>query len=223
MNKEKYTWKKIGEETKIIKKNSINNEHLKARIHGYICGDGSIFIRNKNNREVGHLIKFYPDDLSMMNSFIKAMKIIYEKEPKIKKLKGYYSVIYYSKSITKDLLKHGPYGTKLWGLPKKLLVSKEAKKEWLKALFDSEAYVGKDHIKIQTVNPEGMKDVKSLLQKSNIYTREYQYSPKNPNWSKVYIIRISRLANLKTYQEKIGFTHSQKNLKLKKLISSKNR
>ena len=90
-----------------------------------------------------------------------------------------------------------------------------AKKEWLRAFFDCEAYVCRNHIKIQTVNKAGMLEVKSLLEEFDIPSRYYVYTPKNEKWKVNHMLFLVKEAR-KNYLDNIGFNHSIKQSKLKK-------
>ena len=70
---------------------------------------------------------------------------------------------YYSKTAAQDLLNTTKFGVLRWRVPFKILKTKEAKAEWLRAFFDSECYVNKSSIKIQCVSKNGIMGIKKLL------------------------------------------------------------
>ena len=122
-----------------------------------------------------------------------------------------------SKIVVLDLLNYASFGLKEWSIP--LLSSNKERINWLKGFFSAEAYVGKDCIKIQTVNKKGMKQVSNLLNKLDIEHKEYFYSPLKKNYSKVYIISILKKSSRMRYLNKIGFFHEKKRDKLRETLS----
>ena len=119
----------------------------------------------KNNKATHHIIKFYPDHISLVNYYTEAFEALYNYKPKLIRHPKFFSLITYSKSITQDLSKIGEFGKLSWRAPFKLFNTKESKKEWLKAIYDCEGYVGQKQIKIQTVNRNGILDIQKLLQR----------------------------------------------------------
>jgi intein/homing endonuclease len=211
-------WRKVQEEEKrYIQENEEKYHILKARILGFLAGDGNIYNGNgTTNRH--HYVRFYPDHESLVNAFCDAFFKTYNKKPIIKKLKNVYCLTVDSKTVVGDICKSALFGLKRWRVPFKSIPDKDSKREWLRAFFDCESYVGKNHIKIQTVNEAGMKDVMSLLSEFEITSNMYHYTPKNPNYSKVHIIRISKKNSLTRYLEQVGFNHTQKLQKLKETV-----
>ncbi|MBU2638419.1 MAG: hypothetical protein KJ955_05585 [Nanoarchaeota archaeon] len=75
-------WAKVfALQKKLFEKNSRKYPLLKARLLGYIAGDGSISIHKEKHSKEHHTIRFYPDDKSMLDSFLFAFNKIYEKSP----------------------------------------------------------------------------------------------------------------------------------------------
>ena len=66
-------WKKHHENEK---KNIKDIKHLKARILGYLAGDGNISVRNINGKELHHTIKFFPNHLSLIVPFNEASSVL---------------------------------------------------------------------------------------------------------------------------------------------------
>ena len=62
-----------------MQKSIRNNINLKARICGYLAGDGSVIIRKDNGNNLHHIIKFSPDHESLIKPFVQAFKILYKK------------------------------------------------------------------------------------------------------------------------------------------------
>ncbi|MBI2148967.1 hypothetical protein HYU23_04760 [Candidatus Woesearchaeota archaeon] len=209
-------WNKIHKKEKALIN---NNPILKARICGYLAGDGNILIRKLNNNPTHYITRFYPDHISLVNSFREAFIKIYKKEPKIKDNGNFFSLTIYSKIVVEDLLKLGNFGKLEWRAPMKILKSKNAKKEWLRAIYDCEGYVGKKQIKIQTVNEKGIGDIKRLLNEFNIDSKNYIYQPKNKKWNIVYILIINKKSERIKFLNEIGFNHTSKMEKLKKIAA----
>ena len=78
----KLRWKKkqctVKEQLKT--KNKPFQLELKARLWGYLAGDGSVFIiKEENQKSNGYNVAFYPDDLEMAKCFQEAFLEIYNK------------------------------------------------------------------------------------------------------------------------------------------------
>lgn len=193
------------------------NKHLplKARIHGYLCGDGSVSLRKEKNKTHSE-IRFYPDDLSMARAYSVALRVCYQKVPSIKKLNNYYRVYLNSIIVAKDLLKDGSFHSLEWSIPDWVLENPAYSKEWLRAFFDSEAHVGKREIRIQSVNKRGLLQIQQLLNDLSISSKFYSYQRKNLNWNTNYHLAVFGAKNKNSFLKKIGFNHS---IKLRKLIA----
>jgi len=154
----------------------------------------------------------------MLKKYCEAINYIYGKKVIIKKRVNFFSVRIGSKTIVSDLIKHAKFGIHTWNLPSKLLITNTLKKKWLKSFMSAEAYVGQNHIKVQTVNKNGMKLVGRLLKDLEIEHNYYEYTPKNPKHSKVSMIFISKKKSRIKYHKKIGFYHLKKTRTLKKTL-----
>ncbi len=211
-------WRKIQEkEKKYIQYNKNKYLHLKARLFGYLAGDGNILIGNRISN-FHHTVRFYPDHKSMIKPFCEAFVKVYNKLPKIKKLNTHYFLSVDSKVIVRDIIDNAKFGILNWEVPFNILINKNNKKEWLRAFFDCESYVGKEHIKIQCVNKKGIKQIKQLLSEFSIKSNMYSYIPKNKNWNINYILIIGKKEMRKKYLNTIGFNHQLKLAKLKKTL-----
>ena len=188
--------------------------HLKSRILGYLAGDGSILTGKNIGRNV---IKFFPDDESIIDSYKEAFLKVYDKEPKIFPLKNFYCLVVYSKPISRDLLNCGELSTSNWNIPNFVLNSNENKVEWLRAFFDCEGHVNNKSIDFKSVNKEGTFSIQQLMKSLGISSRIYIYEPKNPNWNTNYMLFINKKEDRLRYRNLIGFNHSTK---LKKLNNS---
>ncbi|MFH0752605.1 MAG: LAGLIDADG family homing endonuclease [archaeon] len=188
----------------------------KAAICGFLAGDGNVQIREKKSH---YDIRFYPDDELMLTEYLRALEYVYGKKASITMRDNVFEVVIVSRTLTEDIVSHANFGTKIWGLPYGLFSVPGTKEAWLRAFFSAEAYVGGKHIKIQTVNKEGMLKVSELLNELNIKHGFYEFQPKNEKHSRVSIIMIHRKEARKRFLEKVGFWHSKKTEKLRKTLN----
>ena len=212
-------WDKIQQKEKeYLMLNGSKYMYLKARLFGFIAGDGNITLDDKlRNRH--NTIKFFHDHHSLLQPFSEALLKVYNKVPHIKKFDKYYYLTADSKVAVQDMVNTAEFGVKKWRVPYKILIDKECKKEWLRAFFDCEAYVGKNHIKVQCINEIGIVQVAALLKEFNIESNKYEYQPKNKNWNKNHILIIGKKDMKKNFLEFIGFNHELKLLKLKNTLN----
>ncbi len=213
-------WNKVLESERKSILNTDEGLVLKAAICGFLAGDGSITIRKQNN-SLHCETRFYPDDEQMLNAYLDAVKKVYGKLPSVSKIKNKKKMFYVritSKTMTEDLVDLTDFGLYKWNPPENLFSVHGAKEAWLRAFFSAEAYVGPNHIKIQTVNKEGMEKVSKLLSDLDIMHNAYHYIPKNSMHSVIYILVIGRKEARKMFYKKIGFYHSKKTESLKKSL-----
>lgn len=196
---------------------------LKARLCGYISGDGLVKMRfNKNQKTPRYDFGFYPDDLMMAKSFNDAFFELYGRRFIVRKSKEYNNYILRGthKEAYLDLIKLGSFGTYDWNVPFEFLTTTKMKTEWIKAFFDAEAHVGKRQIQVQSVNKKGLEEVKQLLEEVGIITSKiYTYKRKQKNWNINYLLAILRKSEFKNYLKLVGFNHSSKKDKLKSLVA----
>ncbi len=212
-------WKKqIDKSLKDIDNSSAIYPELKARIIGYIMGDGSATIRKEKTYN-HHTICFYPDDTRMLEAFLDAFKKLYGFTPNVKKLQNHYQVRADSKAILTDLFKYGSFRSLEWCIPKKLLTSKLSKQEWLRAFYDCEGYVGPRVIAIQSVNKHGLQEIQNLLKEFEIKSQLYSYKRKQQTWNTNYLLYITRREERYKFLKNIGFNHFEKQKKLEKFAA----
>ena len=214
-------WKKYHkpiEEYIVINHQKFTKE--KARVIGYIMGDGSITNPKKDSRGIQHNdISFYPDDINMANLFVEDFEKLYLKKPKIKNLGKYYSVRVSSKPACDDLRKIADYSSLVWEFPDKTIKLREDKIEWVKSMFDCEACVNKRSIYLQSVSKKGIESVQRLLLELGVNVKVYVYHRENKNHSTNYILAIMGRENLLKYNNLVGFNHLNKSKKLKILTA----
>lgn len=211
-------WTKIiGNEKQRIA-NTTEAQILKAAICGFLAGDGSVQAR-KEKSFYRYQLDFFPDDALMLTTYCNALREVYNKIPSVVVRDNVYNVRLTSRTVTEDLLSLARFGVKKWTLPYELFLVPGAKEAWLRAFFSAEAYVGQNHIKIQTTNKEGMECLSKLLGELLINHNCYEYTPKKQNYSLVTIIVIRKKEALIAYDQKIGFFHKKKTDRLKKIVS----
>ena len=211
-------WEKIH--SKITLNNFFSKE--KAAISAYLCGDGSICIRQEKHI---YEIRFAIDDLILAKRIVNLFEREFNVSPIIKKIKsktatgpGYFNVRISSKPVGKHLLQIGSYGGLDWNIPLKL--DTESKKEWIRCFFDCEAYVNllKKQIQVKSINQVGLNNLKELLEEQQIFPKFYgPYKQKGENHNPYYFLIIYGKDNIRKYCEKIGFYHSKKINNLHKL------
>jgi len=210
-------WKKVRDrEEKFIRKNSASNRYLKMRMLGYLAGDGYVSVRNEGKN---YTIRFFPDHESLIKPFVEASQKLYGKSPGVKQLKNHYLLSLYSKTVVLDILEEGDLRSLVWRLPS--FNNKKEKVEWLRAFFDSEASVVGTRISLGSVNESGVKQIQELLKEFNVEAKIYKYIQKNDNWNDVFFLIITKKASVKSYFNEIGFNHSLKAEKLKRVLSTK--
>ncbi len=191
---------------------------LRARIYGFLAGDGNIQIGNMTTN-FHHMVRFFPDHNSLIKPYVKAFRKVFGKNPKIIKEQKHFCLLVDSKTVVLDIIKTGKFGLYKWRVPFSLLKDRTSKIEWLRAFFDSEAYVHKKYLRIQSVNKQGILDVKKLLKGFDINTSFYTYKPKNRRWNRNYILCIIKKNEITKYAKLISFNHTAKFKKLNKQIS----
>jgi len=215
-------WQKIHLGEKSLLKQNSDKYFLKARLCGFLAGDGSVMIRKDNDDKMHYVVRFFPDHDSLIEPFTESLFKVYNKKPIIKKNYSHNGLICYSKVVVEDLLGMTDFGLLEWRIPFNILVDKKSKIEWLRAFFDCEAYVGKNHLKIQTVNKKGMDDLEKLLLEFGIKSKRYIYHPKKKNWNNVYILLINSKSDRLKFLNTIGFNHKLKLSKLQNMLESPN-
>jgi len=210
-------WNRVhSAEEQLIRRNKKGNEHLKARVHGYLCGDGSVSMRREKGRPgaIHADIRFYPDHESLIRPFTEAFCGIYVKKPTIRNLGKFYSLTITSMPAAKDLLADGSMTSLGWRVPDWVAKSKRNSKEWLRAFFDCEAYVGVRDVRVQSVNLAGLRQIACMLRRFGITSREYSYQRKQRGWNTNYHLVIAKHENRKAFLNLIGFNHVGKLRKL---------
>lgn len=193
---------------------------LKSRLCGFLIGDGSVFIKTDKNGKKHHSLNFFPDHISIAELFKNTFAELYGRELKINHLHNHYVIQVTHKQACLDLLSITSFGSTKWKLPVKLFTSDKAKIECLRALFDTDGYVAKRYIQIQSVNKSGIKDVQKLLDEFGIKSKIYVYERKQKNWNANYLLNIFKIEMRKRFFKLIGFNHVIKKNKLENIIKA---
>ena len=215
--KSRKRWNRVhSAEERLIRDNKKGREYLKARIHGYLCGDGSVSMRKEKGRPgaVHADIRFYPDHESLIRPFMEAFCQIYGKKPTIRNRGSYYSLAVTSMTAARDILADGGITSTEWHVPGWVAGNKRNSREWLCAFFDCEAHVCKKDMRVQSVNPKGLRQIAEMLRKYGIRSREYSYRRKNKDWNTNYHLVIAKREDRKTFLSLIGLNHVDKLRKL---------
>ena len=210
---------KFQKDIRIIELNIKKFPLLNARLIGYFMGDGSVTVRPEKNGAIHHTCCFFPDDKYMKNSFLEGIDKIYKLTPHIKEVKNNWKITFGSKAVVTYLLKnYGSFRSLEWKLPN--FKTEEELKEWLRAFFDCEAHVSKKSIQLQSVNKEGILQIKNVLERLDIKSGLCTYERKNKNWNTNYILSITKKSERYKFLKTIGFYHKRKLEKLTKLVKA---
>ncbi|MEK6885902.1 MAG: LAGLIDADG family homing endonuclease [Nanoarchaeota archaeon] len=204
----------------------MNKKDLLVKIHGYVASDGGIYfkkckdIHGKKLRIRKRLrTYFYNTEEVLIKDFIKALKKLYPKIKSIKYRPKRYEVRVENHRISKDILKLGKIGSKVWEFPSGL--NKRQKIIWIRAFVDGEGSVCNSdyhrYIVIDSINGLGLKKVAFNLKSLGIENHFYKFNFKGYIF---YRIKISRKINLIKFYNVIGFNHPKRMRRLKEAINS---
>jgi len=188
---------------------------LKSSIIGFLQGDGFVAIRREKTGIVHYDLAFYPDDFYVACLFVYRYELLFGKELKIRFDKNFYKIRTSQKSAVFDLLASAKFRSLEWRIPEYIADKDVEKREWIRALFDCEAYVGKREVTMQSVSKDGLLDVQKTLLHFGIFSKMYSYQRKEKNWNTNFILRIGKKENIRNFLKEIGFNHSKKKIKLK--------
>ncbi len=212
-------WARVLErKLSLFEQRSAEYPELKARVVGYLMGDGSVTVRRDGYGE-HHDIGFYPDDIEMLDSFLDAFYQLYGELPQVRIARNYYRIRVHSKPMVVHLLHHGSFRSLEWRAPHDILTNESTRREWLRAMYDCEGYVGPKVIAFQTVNERGLNDIRLLLAEFGIESRTYTYKRKQEAWNRNFLLYITRKTARRTFLKEIGFHHGKKQEKLLKFAA----
>ncbi len=194
---------------------STNRDDIKykARLCGYLAGDGRIFYKEDYHH---YAISFYPDHESIVRSYMDAFQRFYNKKPSVKKLNNFFYVSCNSKAIFYDLINTIDFGVRKWRAPYKILYNEINTAEWLRGLFDSDGSVNvkKKFVRLQSVNINGLRDVKKLLINLDINSFISKYNGNNSR-GVAYELYIPKYSEVVKFYRKVSFYHKIKQDKLR--------
>ena len=192
---------------------------LTAELCGFLAADGSVFIRKEKTGKTHYEFKFYPDHESVLKRFLYIFEKLYGVVPHVKNMGNYFCVQIQNKKACIDLLKLAKFGSLSWTIPEIIKNDRKSARLWLRAYFDSDGYVGKKYIQLQSVNERGLKEISKLLTIWNIETKIYRYKRPNKNWNVNYLLNINKRQGRLKFLKTIGFTHKVKLNKLEFLCA----
>lgn len=191
----------------------------KARIIAHLIGDGSHFITGGTN----YYLRYEVKDEELLDNFSNDIVSVYG-------FKTYSSwnpsgftgeliraVCLRSKIAFYDMKRYATYYSKDWIIKKELLNSSlKIKKEFLKALYDDEGSVFKEHkrgvIRLYSINEKGLKQVQKILLQFGIGTiMRSGYGARRNVFALITY-------DLKRFYNKIGFNLTRKQERLKSLL-----
>jgi|SRR3989339_149615 len=181
-----------------MKKEIEINEKL-ARIHAHLCGDGSVYKykTKQKGRKFIAVVGYYNKNQKLLDKFRSdfsdlfkvKMKMRFNREVSISSHRLY---DYFNDNF-------GSFKSKEWRIPEIIKNNNSSiKLEWLKAFFEDEAYDEKryNRLKIKSVNPEGLKDAKELLD-----SLEIESSLTGPNCDGSYYLTLHRFNEIKEFSD----------------------
>ncbi len=216
---------------KIIDVETIKKTAEFARLHAHISGDGYTTLckirrsakellehPRKNLLRNRYTIRYVNCEDALVQGFVNDIKTLFNRKV-VKLHKSEYEIA--GKWIYEIFTQSGSLKSNNWFIPAEIINgSNEMKKEWLKAFFDDESYVPKDRnrIELNTINKQGMEQVKSLLNDLGMACKlAGPYHNRNPNAQPFYRIRICG-ESVKKFAETIGFSHPKKVQRLSQII-----
>ena len=169
-----------------------------ARIHAHLCGDGytCIWKTKQKGRKFIAVTGYCNNNHRLLDKFQRDFSKTFGVKMKMRRKKGEVSIS--SIRIHKEIRnKFGDFGSKKWRIPPSIKnSSKEIKLEWLKSFFEDEAYCEEKYnrLKTKSVNLEGLKEIKELLNSLNIFS-----TLTGPNCDKSYYLTIPKFNEVKGF------------------------
>lgn len=190
------------------------NEDLSI-IHGYLCADGYVVKNPKNQKHKYYRIGFRNTNIKLLEDFKRRFERYFN--IKIRLIEGQRCEIGSKEIYEKLVKKFGSFYSREWKIPK---LSKNLLTKWLRAFFDCEAWVEVQPAKSRCVrvdcsNKEGLESIRLSLRKLGI--KSSIRIRKNRD---IWRLNICGYNNLKIFQNKIGFLHPNKDIKLKEVLGS---
>jgi len=204
----------------------MNKKDTLIKLHAYVSSDGIIDTWKSKDIHGKKLrirkifrIRFYNDEKTLIEDFIKSVKKIYYDKKYIRYSEKRMEVEVRGQIISKKILKLGDISSKSWEIPKNL--SNNQKGIWIRAFADCDGTVYNNHynryVAIDSINLNGLKQMSKMLEEFVIINRiiKVKYKGKIS-----YRLKIYGKDNLIRYKELIGFNHPGKQKKLIDAINS---
>jgi len=168
----------------------------KARVHGIIASDGSLYI---NPERRIYEIKLVCESMELIDVFREDFKKVYEKELHFSMDRGKYPrARISSKEIFNDLVTYGAKeGHCMWRVPREHL-DHEGTREWLKMFMAGDGSIGyergKARVRFFSMNRDGLEQIQRLLDEefgitSKLSMRDRTDKPKYSNLEYVLGVR----------------------------------
>jgi hypothetical protein len=204
---------------------SVSDEDERKRLIvpliAYLQGDGWISKRRGSTRSMYRYdISFFPDCIVVAKHIVDLYRRLYGRTLTIVHLHNHYLIRTSHHRAYEELAVAGPYKSLEWRVPFSLLDTLEKRRDWLRAFFDCEAYVGKSTTVVQSVNKKGIEEIRSLLGTFSILSRTYQYERRQLTWNTNHILIIGRRESRQLFLREIGFNHIRKQDKLRDLLNT---
>lgn len=190
-----------------------------ARLHGYVCGDGSANFYSYSHRKPKAHLNIKIDDQACLDKIIEAFARL-DYFPNILEAKGkngaWFTVQAQKEKIVREILSLGPVGSYKWRMPD--LQKQQWIREWITAFFDSDATVTcvNREIVVESVNQTGLRHLRMILAKNfGVYS-----NLKFRRDREIYLLRICGKSNLERFCDNVGFYHQQKQKKVCTILSS---
>lgn len=184
----------------------------KAYVLGVLCGDGYISVKAMK-------LEIRKDE-EFIEEFCKCLEEVYGLKYKHRYygLRNSFIVDVPAQIICEDLLKHSEFGVRKWRVPQEILESKNEKIIgcFLRGFYDSEGSVSRPAITSSSVNGEGIKQIRDMLQRLGIKTT-LKLNGRKKNYWVLYIFRKERF---RLFQNKVGFIIKRKHNKITEILNT---
>lgn len=185
-----------------------------ATVHAYLCADGYVIKNPESQKHRYYRIGFRNTNLVLLKDFQKCFYNYFKIKPILKEGERCDKS---SKEIHKKLIEEfGSFYSREWKMPK---LNNNLSRVWLRAFFDCEGWVfckkhQNRHIGLESVNKEGLKDIKESLSKFGIRSLFKEKSDR-----RIYRIDIYGKENIQRFKKEISFLHPKKAKKLDETIN----
>ncbi len=208
----------------IIPKNLKLNEDL-AYILGVLIGDGYMNYNNKfRNYNIGLSAvdkEFIEEFKRVLYNYFKIKSTDEFRKSKIKNWNDQYITRLCSKEACDFINSIGQFKKENWKVPEVIKIADDnIKCAYIRGFFDSEGEIDKriGRVGATSMNLDGLKEVKNLLESLGIRSTIIKKKDTRPNTSQKYILRIHDKNSINLFKEMIGFTIERKQQILEKFV-----